>query len=69
MPNGKIGDHPITDILIHHRRVFTNEIDELTRAIVAAGGREKLDGLVDWFDPPASDELRRRLEGLRRALG
>ncbi len=38
MPNGRIGDHPITDIKIRNRRVFSKEIDDLVRAIVDAGG-------------------------------
>ena len=68
MPNGMIGDHPITDFLVHQRRVFTNELDDLIRNMVAPGGRRQLDGLIDGFDPPISDGPRRRLEALRRAL-
>ena len=31
MPNGKPGDHPITDIVAHGATVFTPEIDGLIR--------------------------------------
>lgn len=68
MPNGKIGDHPITDIIVHRRRVFSPQIDDLIREIVKAGGRPQLDGLVDWFAPPAGDELLRLLTALRQSL-
>ena len=33
MPNGKPGDHPITDITLHRLTVFGPEIDELVRDI------------------------------------
>jgi hypothetical protein len=29
MVNGKVGDHPLTDILIHRLAIFTPEIDDL----------------------------------------
>ena len=33
MPNGKPGDHPLTDITLHRLTVFGPEIDELVRDI------------------------------------
>ena len=27
MPNGKPGDHPLTDVLVHHLPVFNDEVD------------------------------------------
>ena len=41
MPNGKYGDHPITDILIYGRRVYSKRADDLIRKIVALGGAAK----------------------------
>ena len=38
MPNGKPGDHPITDILNWHQEVFGREADDLIREIVRLGG-------------------------------
>jgi hypothetical protein len=29
MPNGKIGDHPITDLLVHGEHPFPPDIEEL----------------------------------------
>ena len=35
MPNGKIGDHPLTDILIHDRVVYSERATDLIRKVVA----------------------------------
>ena len=35
MPNGKPGDHPLTDIVVHGIRVFGPEIDDKIRRIHA----------------------------------
>ena len=35
MPNGKIGDHPLTDILIHGRVVYSERATDLIRQVVA----------------------------------
>lgn len=42
MPNGKIGDHPLTDIVIHGRRVYSDHADALVRKIVELGGRDEI---------------------------
>jgi hypothetical protein len=31
MPNGKPGDHPLTDILVHKLKVYGREADDLIR--------------------------------------
>ena len=33
MPNGKVGDHPYTDIVIHGRDVYSAKADALVREI------------------------------------
>lgn len=38
MPNGKPGDHPLTDVLVHDADVFTPEIDHLVREEAKARG-------------------------------
>ena len=48
MPNGKYGDHPITDILIYGRRVYSKRTDDLIRKIVALGGAAK-STLCSWW--------------------
>ncbi len=35
MPNGKPGDHPITDIVVHRIKTYTPEIDDMVREIAA----------------------------------
>ena len=42
MPNGKPGDHPLTDILIHRIPVFRPRADALVREIVELGGTHQL---------------------------
>ncbi len=35
MPNGRPGDHPLTDTFVHGQRVFPEEIDRLLRKLAA----------------------------------
>jgi hypothetical protein len=42
MPNGKPGDHPLTDILVHKREVFGPEADDLIREISELSSRHEL---------------------------
>jgi hypothetical protein len=42
MPNGKPGDHPVTDITIHHLEVFGQVCDDLIRDICLRGGQAAL---------------------------
>jgi hypothetical protein len=78
MPNGKPGDHPITDILIHGRRVYSKRADDLIRRIVALGGRSEIDTLLiveynDWGNPDVKMlegilmEIHQRLQAQRGA--
>ncbi len=34
MPNGKPGDHPLTDITVHRMATFSEEADDLVRELV-----------------------------------
>ncbi len=67
--NGKVGDHPVSDICDYGRTVFSPEIDELVREIHQYLGRERMWELLDWFEPPPlpmlEADLRRRLSALR----
>jgi hypothetical protein len=47
MPNGKPGDHPITDVMIHNRVVFGEPWDSLLREIVDLLGYERAH---EWFN-------------------
>jgi len=47
MPNGTVGDHPLTDILFHRVEVYGLEADETIRKISALCSRREL---YDWWD-------------------
>jgi hypothetical protein len=47
MPNGKPGDHPLTDILVHRAAVYGPEADELIRKMAALSSRRELD---EWWE-------------------
>lgn len=76
MPNGKPGDHPLTDILVHGFTVFGSELDGLVREIDDLGGSADLAREIDLqeFDPRLGGEaadrgqLRERLITLRNRL-
>jgi hypothetical protein len=46
MPNGKPGDHPLTDIFAHRLEVYGTEADELIRKIAKLCSQRELD---DWW--------------------
>jgi hypothetical protein len=45
--NGKPGDHPLTDLIVHKQEVYGRETDELIRRIAALCSRRELD---DWWE-------------------
>ena len=47
MPNGKPGDHPLTDIFVHKQEVYGKEIDELIKKISILSSCGELD---DWWE-------------------
>jgi hypothetical protein len=51
MPNGKPGDHPLTDIVVHRTEVFGDRIDTLIRELDAQGL---------WVSPIACEWLHER---------
>jgi hypothetical protein len=75
MPNGKIGDHPLTDILIHDRIVYSERATELIRKVVALADdkteRELSDRLLSVFNEysgPDVNKLEAELESLLNRL-
>ena len=46
MPNGRPGDHPLTDILVHKLKVYRPEADDLIRKIAELCSRRELD---EWW--------------------
>lgn len=57
MVNGRLGDHPITDILIHNVTVFSPAIDNLIKEMARLAGEDRLYEMFDWFSPPDLPEL------------
>jgi hypothetical protein len=73
MPNGKPGDHPLTDILTHRIEVFGPRIDGLIREIANLSDERELDQLGEHLiriDPRYSSEpdLARSLAALESEL-
>jgi len=82
MPNGRPGDHPISDIVVHGKRIYSKEIDELIfecdRLIVLIIRHpkvhkpnridESLDKLFNWSRLPRKTEMRDRLNKLHSEL-
>ena len=75
MPNGKPGDHPYTDIIVHGRRVYSKAIDRLVREVAELsderGQRELGDMLLfeyNEFSKPDLPKLERVLSERRDLL-
>jgi hypothetical protein len=49
--NGKRGDHPLTDILVHKLEIYGPEADELIREISELSSRREL---YEWWDEEIS---------------
>jgi hypothetical protein len=47
MPNGKSGDHPLTDILVHKLNVYGKEGADLIRKIAELCSRRELN---EWWE-------------------
>ena len=77
MPNGKPGDHPFTDMLIHNMHPFPLDIEELLHEILelnpgfADSERRYLDR-IDWdqkfFDWEAGRNLDEGRDALKKIL-
>ena len=66
--NGRPGDSPLTDIIIHRITVFSVEIDELINDIVALGGETELETKFNLFAPPPLVEFEKELKVLLSSL-
>ncbi len=47
MPNGKPGDHPLTDLFVHKAEVYGPEADALIRKLAALCSQRELD---EWWE-------------------
>jgi hypothetical protein len=72
MPNGKPGDHPITDMLIHGKHPFPEDMEEMIRKLHAVDP-SFLNDLgwepFDWADGKNLEEGRKRLKKLLEKRG
>ncbi len=71
MPNGKPGDNPLTDFIVHGRSSFPADIEDLLRRIDAAGlaiGRWPLGENWPFADREFDWAAGRDLAGARRDL-
>ena len=63
MPNGKPGDHPLTDILQHKLEVYSAHADRLVREIVNLADektrRELGDRLYQEYNPYGSPDIQK----------
>ena len=72
MPNGRIGDHPLTDIVYHGRRVYSEKADALVREVVELGGQDQIQDLLIFeyndLNHPDVPRLERVLTEIRDRL-
>jgi hypothetical protein len=77
MPNGKRGDHPLTDMLVHGKHPFPRDMEEMLREVLALdpifpdGYRRYIDQ-VEWeqrfFDWERGKNLDQGRQALRAVL-
>jgi hypothetical protein len=75
MPNGKPGDNPFTDIVIHGRSVYSKTADDLIRRIARIAGQQERNRLAqrlfldynEFYDPDVP-ALERYLKELYETL-
>jgi len=60
--NGKIGDHPLNDILDHGEIRFSPDIDNLVRQLAGLVPRYRLIEMFDWLNPPPLSDLKTQLQ-------
>jgi len=75
VPNGKPGDHPYTDIVVHRLTVYSPSADALVREITTLADEQTRRELADLlyrrfnvYEQPDVAELERTLTGLRDRL-
>jgi hypothetical protein len=60
--NGKLGDHPLNDILDQDASRFSPDIDELVRQLAALVPRQRLVEMFDWLNPPPLSDFKAQLQ-------
>ncbi|HEX9780989.1 MAG TPA: hypothetical protein VGB20_07235 [bacterium] len=67
MAYGTPGDHPVTDIVLHGQRVYSEEIDAMIVQIAKLAGIQRLLDEFRWLPEPPQD-FAHRLRALRNEL-
>ena len=68
MPNGKPGDHPWTDIVVHRLPVYSPTADELVREIAQLATERERGELADRLWHEYNDSLNPNVPRLEREL-
>jgi hypothetical protein len=73
MPNGKPGDHPLTDMLIHGKHPFPADMEEMLRKIlqldpIFPDGKRRFADQVRWLERFDDWERGKNLDEGRKAL-
>lgn len=71
MPNGRHGDHPLTDILLHGHSTYPADIDDIVKKLAASPRfndvRERVAQIL-WDDWPSWANAKPDFAKVRRAL-
>ena len=62
MVNGKLGDHPVNDIIDLRLPMLSPEVDDLIRRVAKFVPRYHLFEMFEWFDLPLLPEFKTQLE-------
>jgi hypothetical protein len=68
VPNGKPGDHPYTDIVVHHHRVYSDTADALVREIAELADERTRRELADRLLTDYNEYCRPDVVALEREL-
>ncbi len=61
MPNGRPGDHPLSDLIHHNIPLYGGEIDKLIKTIARKGKEEQL-AKIQWYDRKDLDTFKEELK-------
>lgn len=62
--NGKKGDHPLTDLLVHKIPVYTISIDNLIVEISKLVSYDRLYDMFNWYSLPSLPEFEQQLKDI-----
>ena len=66
MPNGRPGDHPVNDIVMHGMRVYSPEVDAIIKRLVQLGFQIQVENIaLPIVVPPTDAQLQAMLAQLK----